>query len=770
MAQHKPAQNTNHLEFFATCLPGTEALLAQELKDLSIAKVRPLKGGVTFFASAHAVLRVCLWSRLSGRILLTLGRVDATDADALYREVYNLPWESILSADAVLGVRGRGTNEALRNSHFMELKAKDAICDRLREKTGKRPSVDAKQATAVIEIRLKEHKATVSLDLTGASLHQRSYLNDGDGQNASSTCALAASVLALAQWNEKAQQGWGFIDPACDDGIMACEAASILSHQAPSLYRSQWGFYAWTEFDSEYWEDLLAQADERFEVGLAALGVAAMTAEAPCKEQVRVVGLSESSPSIARARTHAKAAGLRSVLSIEAANENQSEVLSRLATRTRQEQSDAAILVGHSVPLERDSQDARALAEVSACIEAYQQSPEGSEFAWSATEAIDDRFSESALSKITTVRGQTKIVLEVLGGPLQSLHSLVVPDPFGGKDHEVLVHDQAAQQFASRLAKVARERRRWAKREGISAYRIYDADLPDYACAIDLYQGTGETEGRTFIHLAEYQAPSSVDPALARRRFEDMLALTPVVLGVRPDEVFSKLRTRSKGGSQYSDYGHRNYVIQSQEGGLTFELDLAGYLDTGLFLDHRITRSLVGAQAKAKRFLNLFAYTGSATVYAAAGGATETTTVDLSQTYLDWAARNMAANGFTCGSGTPHQLVKADVMAWITQARRERKTFDLIFVDPPTFSNSKAMGKRTWDVQRDHVELLVGVSRLLAPQGEAIFSCNLRNFKPDWDELERLGVEMEDITASTIAHDFERNPKIHHCYRVRRKK
>lgn len=283
--------------------------------------------------------------------------------------------------------------------------------------------------------------------------------------------------------------------------------------------------------------------------------------------------------------------------------------------------------------------------------------------------------------------------------------------------------------------------------------------------AIDVYEGAGQASGATYLHVAEYQAPSSVDAARAQCRFEDVLALAPEVLGVSADRVFSKVRRREKGGGQYRDAGRQSFVTWTQEDGYLFELDLSGYLDTGLFLDHRLTRELVGKHAKGARFLNLFAYTGSATVHAAGAGAVETTTVDLSQTYLDWARRNMELNGF---SGPEHAFVRSDVMTFVTETRRRPLRYDLIFVDPPTFSNSKAMGTRTWDVQRDHVELLIGVSRLLAPGGVAIFSCNLRTFKMDETSLAKYGVAVKDITGQTIPHDFERNPKIHQCYLVAR--
>ncbi len=341
--------------------------------------------------------------------------------------------------------------------------------------------------------------------------------------------------------------------------------------------------------------------------------------------------------------------------------------------------------------------------------------------------------------------------------------SLQVPDPAGGAPHCVLAQEQNSEQFVSRLAKVFRERRKWARRTGVSCYRLYDSDLPDYAVALDMYTGAGTAFGNTYLHVAEYAPSAPVDQQRARRRIEDVLALAPVVLGIEPDKVFFKTRRHDKGGGQYREGQRRSYVTCVQEGGYLFEVDLSGYLDTGLFLDHRLTRKLIEEKADRTRFLNLFAYTGTASVYAAGGGAAETTTVDLSQTYLDWARRNMTANGF---DGSAHTFERADVMPWIANCARTSRRFDLIFVDPPTFSNSKAMGGRTWDVQRDHVELLGGVTRLLAPGGQALFSCNLRTFKPDEQALSKRGINFEDITAQTIPHDFERNPRIHKCYRV----
>lgn len=310
---------------------------------------------------------------------------------------------------------------------------------------------------------------------------------------------------------------------------------------------------------------------------------------------------------------------------------------------------------------------------------------------------------------------------------------------------------------------MAKARRKWAKREKVHAYRIYDADLPDYAVSVDLFEE--QETGVSYLLVTEYQAPKEIDPQKAARRFRDACAVARELLDIPEERMFTRVRKQEKGGFQYRKEERAANRVIVEEAGHPFELNLEGYLDTGLFLDHRITRGMVGNMAEGKSFLNLFAYTGSATVYAAAGGATSTTTVDMSQTYLDWARRNMQRSGFT---GVQHRFVRADVLQWIErEAESQAQGFDLVFVDPPTFSNSKSMGKRTWDIQRDHAELLRLVRRLLNPGGTIVFSGNLRSFKLDEVKVRACGLGIEDVTAQTIPEDFQRNPKIHFCYILR---
>jgi len=369
--------------------------------------------------------------------------------------------------------------------------------------------------------------------------------------------------------------------------------------------------------------------------------------------------------------------------------------------------------------------------------------------------------------RLPTMNGPISTIIRVWANTVAGDHARANVDNPGLIHMEI---DTTA--FANRLAKMTRHRGRWARRSGVGCYRLYDADLPDFNFAIDLYQGAGGTadDGQSWLHIAEYRAPADIDAGLAAARLAEALRVAPAVLGVSSAQVFLKRRERSRGGSQYgpsSSEAGSSAVHLIEESGLVFEVDLAGRLDTGIFLDHRITRGLLREKAAGQDCLNLFAYTGTASVYMAAGGARSVTTVDMSRVYLDWAQRNMERNGFI-GDKTPRlSFEQADVLSWLQQQNRRSRRYGLVFVDVPTFSNSSRMGGRDWDVQRDHVELLAAVCGLLASGGEAVFSTNLRSFRPDLAALAAAGIELRDISAQTIPPDFERSPRIHRCYLVR---
>src|SRR6185312_5887284 len=317
-----------------------------------------------------------------------------------------------------------------------------------------------------------------------------------------------------------------------------------------------------------------------------------------------------------------------------------------------------------------------------------------------------------------------------------------------------------AQMFANRLGKNLKRLRGWAEREHIDCYRVYDADMPEYAFAIDVY---GRDTAHAHVHVQEYAPPKSVDQESARERRREALAVLPQVLGVPPTHVHSRLRKPQKGSEQYEKHEAKAERHAVQEGGLKFWVNFRDYLDTGLFLDHRLVRGLLRGWAKDADFLNLFCYTGSATVYAAAGGARSSASVDLSNTYLDWAHENLLLNGF----GDPkHELYRADCLQWLEEQEARGPRFDLIFVDPPTFSNSKRM-EGVLDVQRDHVGMIRRSLKLLREGGRLVFSTNYTRFKLDQAALADL--EVQDIGAQTIPKDFERHARIHRCFVIRRK-
>lgn len=859
-------------EFYASCPEGFEAALADELRGMGLRQVRPLKGRVAFAGSPIDAERACLWSRLASRIFVVLGRFACANADDLYEATRSIAWERILRAGATIAVSARGTNDELRNSHFAALRVKDALCDRMLEVEGRRPSVDTDDPDARISLTLRGDRASIQLDLSGDPLFKRlpreatrthaahvlrpdyaalacalgnwqetcahalTNTEDAMGEGSSDGRVIESEVGAVTLAGATASAGADgsagaaaptgstverptptlpvMIDACCAGGGVVLEAASILADRAPGLERRSWGFQSWSEHDASAWRDLLDEADRRAELAKSRVA--------------RIVATDPSGDAVACARRVLKAAGLadrvifaqpdldkisRKLMmpaccggepsgfvfldTTETAISKMSRVLD-LATSLHAgacgaDPVRAMLRTMPTVALTRDDLLIRTLGEPARSLRVMPNNEEAELAVFSAANgAITAEGDEVA------AEGSTPMEAVGESGTEPSPATTLI-DLGDGKPCPVLIPE--SEQFARRLRKVAKLRRKWAQREGVTCYRIYDADLPDYSAAIDLYEGSATTPGRWLV-IAEYAAPREVDPALAEARLLDILTLAPRILQVDPDNVFAKARIRSRGGSQYgkqaggsnpsrggkprggrggstpairpgqgagsgtpSDIRTRRLPL-IEEGGLTFAVNFNDYLDTGIFLDHRITRGLVREHARGKRFfLNLFAYTGTATCYAADAGVEETVTVDLSNTYLDWAERNMEQNGFV---GPDHHYVRADVMSWIRDMRQTRNRWDLIFCDPPTFSNSSKMGQRTWDVQRDHVELLVGLSRLLSREGEAIFSCNLRTFRPDIEELARAGVVLTDITDETIPEDFARNKKIHHCYLVRR--
>ncbi|MGO4774518.1 bifunctional 23S rRNA (guanine(2069)-N(7))-methyltransferase RlmK/23S rRNA (guanine(2445)-N(2))-methyltransferase RlmL, partial [Lysobacter sp. 2RAB21] len=369
---------------------------------------------------------------------------------------------------------------------------------------------------------------------------------------------------------------------------------------------------------------------------------------------------------------------------------------------------------------------------------------------------------DPALAQATGLRASKKY--QVFNGAIEC--ALIVCDPIariGHAEQKAKAEDAApqplsegAQMVANRLRKNLRKLKNWRQREAVTCFRAYDADLPEYSAAIDVYL-SDEAQPRTWLHVQEYAAPADIPEADQRRRLNELLAAAREVFEVPRERLAVKTRSRGKGGSKYGQLDQRGEFVVVREGAARLRVNPFDYLDTGLFLDHRPMRLRIAEESRGRRFLNLFGYTGAATVHAAVGGAQETTTVDLSATYLQWCSDNLRENGL---GGAQHRLAQADAMQWL---EADRGRYDLIFCDPPTFSNSARADD--FDIQREHVRLLRAAVARLADNGVLYFSNNFRRFRLDTDAIAQFA-RCEDISAQTIPPDFERDARIHRCWRL----
>ncbi len=714
-----PAAVATH-SFFVTAPRGLVEILADELRELGARVVRTDPGGCRVRGPLSFGYRICLWSRIANRVLLHLADLPAPDSDALYEGVRGLPWEDHLAPDGTLAVDFVAVRAAVSHTRFGTQRVKDAVVDRFRERHGRRPSVDPARPDLRINAFARGSGCSIAIDLGGDSLHRRGYRREHGVAPLKEN--LAAALLRWVGWPEVAAAGGAFVDPMAGAGTLAVEAAWMADDIAPGLRRNHWGFDRWRAHEAGAWNELLEQARQRAAEGAARAG-------AP------VFAYDGDADVLARAHANVARAGLEQRVVVEAR---------ALRAWTPGQAPDDGLLALNPPYGERlgDKADLRGLygrlgRTLLRCFPG-----------WRSLVLTSDDALRHAVGQVPVA------TLPVSNGPLRCTalrYALPGTDDASSDVGAPRPADRAeAEPFLNRLRKNLKTRQRWAKREGVSCYRLYDADIPEFNVAVDRYE--------RWLHVQEYEAPARIDPELAARRIDLVVSVLPEVLGVRTEHVVLKRRRRRRAGDQYRPFASTGHRFAVQEGGHRFWVNLHDYLDTGLFLDHRPTRAWLEQRAQGKRFLNLFAYTGTATIYAVAGGARQSTTVDLSNTYLEWARANFELNDIAVDES--HQLVRADVLRWLAE---DRGQYDLIFVDPPTTSTSKAMDGR-FDVIDDHPALLTAAMQRLAPGGELVFSTNARRFSMD-PGIERDFV-VEDLTRATVPPDFRREPPIHRCWRI----
>ncbi len=720
--------------FLASAPRGFADLLSRELQACGAVDTRERAGGVAFGVTLESAYRACLWSRIANRIYLEVAQFEARDTEEFYAGVVRIDWTAHLAPGATLACEFSGRHPAIDNTHFGALKLKDGIVDALRAATGARPDIVLERPDVRVHAHAHGTKVTVSLDLSGESLHRRGYR--GAAGEAPLKENVAAGVLMRAQWPELAAQGAEFLDPLCGSGTFCIEAALMATNRAPGLTREYFGFFGWRGHDAALWGALRTQAEEAARTGSGT--------------QVVVRGQDRNATAIRSARENSVRAGVDDSVRFGV---GELSGAAPLAPRPPLRPGLLCTNPPYGIRME-DREGARLIHRElgTALRERFQ--------GWSA--AILTGAPE--LGRELGLRAYRTHTVWNGGIECRLLRIQVEPDSERevgslGKGGAQLKDTPGARMFANRLAKNLKRLRGWARREEITCYRLYDADMPEYAFAIDLY-GTLEPPEQ-WLYVQEYAAPAEIELDAVRRRRGEVLASLPEATGVPQERIQVRTRRRTKRGEQYEKLDAQENFHRVAEGGLRFRVNFEDYLDTGIFLDHRLTRARLRAAAHGKRFLNLFAYTGTATVYAAAGGATATTSVDMSRTYVDWAQRNLALNGFT---GAQHRLVQDDCRAWLAGMARAGERFDLIFLDPPTFSNSKRM-EGVLDIERDHVQLIDAAMQLLASAGLMLFSTNAQKFRLDEQLTGRFAVQ--DLSAATLPVDFERNPKIHKCYEFR---
>ena len=713
-------------DWLATCPKGLELLLAEELQAIGAEGIKETVAAVHFKGSKEVAYRACLWSRLANRVLKPLHSFMLNESDDLYNQCNEIPWETHFSAAQSIAIDFIGTSRLIDNTMYGSQRVKDAVVDRIRRIEGERPNVDTKNPDIRIQVRQHKGRVSVSLDISGESLHRRGY-RTGQG-SAPIKENLAVALLLRAGWPAMIEEGGALLDPMCGSGTLIIEGAMMAADIAPGMLRERYGFDQWLQHDAELWQTLVDEAHQRKASGLEKL-------------DLDIRGYDANPRVLEYTTKNIENAGL----------DDHIRLAHKPIDQFGKPTAERGLLLTNPPYGER-------LGEVEDLIPLYQKLGtvlQKNFHGWRAaifTGNLDlGRETDLSPTKQYSLFNGTipckLLIFEDMTSKSASIAArLSTPAP-------ALQLTDGATMVLNRLKKNQRRLDGWRKKSGITCYRLYDADIPEYAVAVDIYEQS--------IYVQEYAPPNTISEKIARERFAEIKLAIKEFSATFKGKIYYKERRRQKGDSQYERLNEGvSDTLQVGEGKAQFEVNLSDYLDTGLFLDHRPVRSLIGDLAAGKRFLNLFCYTAAASVQAALAGASSSLSIDMSNTYLDWAQRNFDLNSLRAGK---HKLLRADCLKWL---EAEGEQYDVIFLDPPTFSNSKKMDT-VLDIQRDHGDLIRASMGKLASGGTLVFSNNFRKFK--MDELTLRQFDCENITPKTLDIDFERNPRIHNVWLITRR-
>jgi len=707
---------------YVTSPPEMGPLLARELKELGVAVKQEMRGGVYVEKSIAVGYRVCLWSRIANRALWPLVTFRAPDEDALYDGVKAFPWEEHLKPDGTLAIDANCVQSGITHSHYTALKTKDAIVDRFRDRTGERPSVDTKNPDLQINTYLFKDEATLSIDLAGQSLYRRGYRTAG--LEAPLKENLAAGLLYRAGWPAIAAEGGVLVDPMCGTGTFLVEAAMMACRAAPGLLKPECGVSSWLLHDPSVWTELIEEA-----VKLRVRGTREL-----------VFGYDWDKRAVQTAQQHAKQAGVDGLIQVE-----EREVKAAVPPPG----VDTGLLITNP-PYGQRMGEAQKLSGL------YRKLGERLRGYWPGWTAAIFTGNPPLCSEL---RLKPRRTYDFKNGSIPCRFAVF---KLGSAERlkEQISKETGVDMLENRLDRNLKHFGKWARRNGITCYRLYDGDIPEYAMSVDLYN---DVDGALTAHVAISEGRD--EGLLGEARQSAGIESIRRALSLTEDRVIVKARSRQAGDSQYERLEKSGSYVTVKEGSARFLVNLTDFHDTGLFLDNRFVRAYVQKRSQGARVLNLFGYTGSVSVGAALGGAVSTTTIDLSNTYIDWAKRNFEANGLDLDA---HQLIRADCLGWLREAEKGLHgdlKYDVIYFDPPTFSNSKGMDG-SFDVLRDHAVWIERALQLLTDEGQLIFRCNRRGFAMGF---ESESYSVKNIVKQTLALDFERRANTHHCFEIRKK-
>lgn len=702
------------MQFIALTSIGIENLLVDELTELGATVSKQTVGSVRFEADSLLAQKVCLSTRFATRVLMLIEEKEGVDdKNSLYNFARSQPWQEWFGPTQTFAVDFNGTNDSLKNTQFSGLVIKDAIVDYFNDLFEQRPNVDKQDANVRVVARLNRYGVSMYIDYSGPRLSERGY-RQGQGK-APIKEHLAAALIKRSGWLENVNQP--LFDPCCGAGTILIEAAGMARNEAPGLFREGFAFERLPSFRvakfKELKEELLGNIID---------------------PKLWLIGHDYDAQVLGKAIDNAKRAELDDVIKFKQSDATKLTAVAKLP----------GVVISNLPYGER-------IGSMAELVDLHRNLGVGFKKHFNHWKLALLGMDESLFKLLKLVRLKR---YKFKNGPLDvelNLYQLDDKQVSLTTDDKKALNFEGSMSFANRLKKNKQGLKNWLKQNEITAYRVYEADIPEYNVAVDIY-------GDSAV-IFEYAAPKEIDEKTSEKRLQDVISLTAEQLKIAPENIAVKVRKKQKGEEQYTPMAKQNRTMVVEEFGAKFKVNLFDYLDTGLFLDHRLMRRYIQENAKDKRFLNLFAYTGTASVHAALGGAKAITTVDLSKTYLKWGQDNFDLNNI---NNTRYRFEQADCLKWLEHATSQ---YDLIFLDPPTFSNSKRM-KDAFDVQSDHIKLLTWVKKILSPSGTLIFSNNKRGFVMDEVGLIGLGLKAVNISDKTLSPDFKRNKKIHNSWLI----